>query len=289
MPLLDLVSSRPWFVAGVVALALFTLAVFALSVRSLRPEHAVVFAVFLYLAFAAERNVLLFAWIAAPLCAVYLDALLGGQRRGVRTAQVAGGLALGLMLAAAAAVHGQVVSRFPHSGLSPFRFGEGAVEYLARYPVPGAMFNSDRAGGYALWRLYPPKRVFMDGRFALRTTQTFTDYLRAFDSPAYFETVRARYDITHALVQTAVFDRYMPLAAHLYRSPAWSLAYADGSAALFVLKPLCVTAPLDLSDPATVSRLERQVRQRWSACPAVQSEALRHLQSLVGRLCPPSH
>jgi hypothetical protein len=52
----------------------------------------------------------------------------------------------------------------PGLGLEPNRFPERAVDDLARRPGIGNLYNDVAWGGYLLWRLYPPRQVFIDAR-----------------------------------------------------------------------------------------------------------------------------
>ncbi len=52
-------------------------------------------------------------------------------------------------------------------GLEPGRFPTHAAEILAAHPAIGPLYNELAHGGFLLWRLYPPRRVFLDGRMEL--------------------------------------------------------------------------------------------------------------------------
>ncbi len=49
-------------------------------------------------------------------------------------------------------------------GLEPGRFPVHLVDRLDRWPDLGHLYNNVAWGGYLLWRLYPPRQVFDDGR-----------------------------------------------------------------------------------------------------------------------------
>jgi hypothetical protein len=52
----------------------------------------------------------------------------------------------------------------PGLGLEPGRFPEKAVDDLERRRGIGNVYNDVAWGGYLLWRLYPPRQVFLDAR-----------------------------------------------------------------------------------------------------------------------------
>ena len=49
-------------------------------------------------------------------------------------------------------------------GVEPGRFPVHLAAQVHRWPGLGHLYNNSAWGGYLLWRLYPPRRVFSDGR-----------------------------------------------------------------------------------------------------------------------------
>jgi hypothetical protein len=87
--------------------------------------------------------------------------------------------------------------------LEPGRFPVKAVDFLDQAPEVGNLYNNVAFGGYLLWRLYPPRQIFNDGRNELNP-----DFLRELavarkDSRAW-SALLDRYDIDGALVR---YDR----------------------------------------------------------------------------------
>ncbi len=52
-------------------------------------------------------------------------------------------------------------------GIAPHRFPVAAANWLEQHPGIGPLYNELAHGGYLLWRLYPPRQVFLDGRMEL--------------------------------------------------------------------------------------------------------------------------
>ncbi|MBZ0114993.1 MAG: hypothetical protein K8J08_21210 [Thermoanaerobaculia bacterium] len=55
-------------------------------------------------------------------------------------------------------------------GLESNRFPVQAVDFVEAHPEIGNLYNNVAYGGYMLWRLYPPRRIFNDGRNELNPT-----------------------------------------------------------------------------------------------------------------------
>jgi hypothetical protein len=188
-----------------------------------------------------------------------------------------------VVLGAYALSHAMVLAHGPLPGSpAPFRFPQKSVAYLKSHKTPGRLFNTDRFGGYLLWKLYPAISVYIDGRFTLRGAGFLRDYCAVLEDPeSKFAIVKERYGITQASVQTAIFPIYDRLAARLYHDPSWRLVVADGSEALFVADSLAQTPRLDLGSVETVEAMVRDLRAEWSDSPALFREALFHFASFL--------
>ena len=255
--------------------------------RAVRSAHAVLAFMFLCLAIMAERNVILYFFVCAPIFSYNLAGLFDYQ--GIRgiisrppvTITLAGCAAVAL--AAYVFSHALMLSQCPkRTLLSPFRFPTGAIAVLREHPVPGTVFNTDRYGGYLLWEFYPPERVFIDGRFTLRGPRFLGDYLAMLGDPGvHFDDACTRWGISRVIMQTSVFPVYNRLAAFLYHSPHWRLVWADGSTALFIADSLARMPRLDLGAPAEIKSIVSNLGGQWRDAPAIFREALYHLANFL--------
>ncbi len=250
--------------------------------RRLRLSQALLIAGFAGLALLANRNVLLFYWVGAPICALQLApaarrlARLWPGRRGVRVVWSLNAAALALLLSCS----GLAAAR--ESSLaepSPFRVPTESVHRLAS--LPGAdVFCADHHGGYLIWQLYPRFRPFIDTRLVLRTSQEFADYLDLADFPERFAGFQARHHFGYVLLPVAFPERYLGLVAQLYRSPEWKLLFTNGSEVLFGRRDLVDAAGWDLAAPATTDRIVRELDAKLGGEPKVLAAARQHLAML---------
>ncbi len=88
----------------------------------------------------------------------------------------------------------------PGFGLEPARFPEKAVDDLARRRGVGNLFNDVAFGGYLLWRLYPPRQVFIDSRNEVRP-DLLHELARARGDEGAWLALLDRYAIDAALVR----------------------------------------------------------------------------------------
>lgn len=171
-----LVAPQPYLFAGIGMVA--ALAVFARRATGRWPALAWGLPTLLLalLALSAVRHQALFYAAAAPFAARCLAALPETRALGARAELRLALAALALMLAT-----GWWAARPPSSGplrprhggltwgfgLAPGRFPVHAADVLAAHPDVAPLYNEFAHGGYLLWRLHPPRRVFLDGRMEL--------------------------------------------------------------------------------------------------------------------------
>ena len=88
----------------------------------------------------------------------------------------------------------------PGFGIEPGRFPEKAVDDLAKRQGVGNLYNDVAFGGYLLWRLYPPRQVFIDARNEVNPG-LFHELAAARASEEGWTALLNRYGIDGALVR----------------------------------------------------------------------------------------
>ncbi|HJW91506.1 MAG TPA: hypothetical protein VJ436_12760 [Anaerolineales bacterium] len=231
-------------------LLLATFGAAGLSARRLDGGDLATLAAFAALALLARRNFGPFALVAAPVLARHLaDLRLEGlaglenwarpalQRRKLRWGSLSprwrtllnvvillllGSVALLKLLAVSSA---ELVAEAEKS-VYPL----GAVTWIKDHSPPGAIFNEYNWGGYLTWNLreYP---VFVDGRTDLFDDELLVNYLQAEAGVAGWQGALDRYGINMVLIPAGA-----GLAGALDGAPAWSVAYRDEQAAVYLRK-----------------------------------------------------
>jgi hypothetical protein len=208
-----------------------------LARRRLWLSHLLLLGGFGALALMANRNVLLFYWVATPVAILAIaprvqrlfELARARRRRWILPGAVtlAGVLAAELGLAAAAARREPSIA-----APTPFHFPTESARRLADAGARGPVFAPDHAGGYLSF-VAPDLRPYLDTRLLLHTADEYAEYLAAVDDPVRFDTLAERWQFRQVVLTTAYPDRYLGLARHLAASPAWDLASTDGSEVLF--------------------------------------------------------
>ncbi|MFL5306114.1 MAG: tetratricopeptide repeat protein [Polyangia bacterium] len=253
------------------------LIVAAAALVLLRPPlplaHVLALGVFGALALMANRNIVLFYWVLAPIGAIAVASsravLLAGRAR----TRIALAVALACELGAA----GIALAHEPRIGTpTPFHFPTESARMLAAAGASGALFAPDHDGGY-LELAVPALRPYIDTRLILHSGREYADYLALFDEPPLFDALDAREHFRYVVLTTANPDRYLGLISHLASSPAWRLLYTDGFEVLFGREG----EGLNLGDQATVAGVATGLDRRYAALPEARAAARLDLARLL--------
>ncbi|MDJ0868304.1 MAG: tetratricopeptide repeat protein [Myxococcota bacterium] len=256
---------------------------------------------FLYLALGAQRNIALFAIVAAAVAMRNLNAFLERNplpsgAHVAATGLVAAGLSLGAWDVASDRFFFRIGS-FREAGLGPFDFyyPVGATAWIERERPPGPICHHMADGGYLIHELWPDYPVMVDGRLEVFGPETFaglqvasTDRFRELDAEHQFGVVVVHY----SLLESRDFLYW------LYYNPNWRMVHVDDTAALFVRQSDERRWPeVDLDDPELFpplgdgpgpgDRVRRQARvnfyaslRRYEAALALWEETLERYPDL---------
>jgi hypothetical protein len=109
---------------------------------------------------------------------------------------------------------------------------EGAFAYLQSTNQPARAFVYYDWGGYAIWRLYPKYRVFVDGRADLYDNGILRQFRTVIELHRGWQAV-----LNDAAVGTLVVPVTSAVTQALVLDREWSNPYRDSQAVVFVRKP----------------------------------------------------
>lgn len=235
-PNFHLLISQPF------ALLIFaTFVVLALSPKKARPGELLLLCVATYAALRAWRNIPFFALVAIPLLAEHAWQLLTSrawgswlnapEKREVGTkawVQLTLNVLLlicvpiGLCVANVA----KVVAR--QTAVEEKTYPAAAVEFLRAHPESGAVYNDYGWGGYLIWKLYPQREVYIDGRADVYGDAFMEETLGASAGERNWREPLERYG-----VRTVFIKPNAPLASLLRQDAGWQSVYEDQQAVIF--------------------------------------------------------
>lgn len=239
----------------------------------------------LVLALMANRNLLLFYWVAGPIVIANLAAAAENQQgfaylRFFYKVLKNPALALAVFLVLSVPMFFSITARASISRPAPFRVPDRAIETIAALDEGGNVFNSVRYGGFLIWKLYPRLRPFIDGRIVLRSAAQFARYLDVLDHPEKFWSYSDEHDFQIAVLPVNQPNRYQKLIAALYKNTAWELVFTDGTQSVFTRNRQGL-AKVDLADKNTVAKIVASISKRFEDDAAAKDQAIVNLGLLL--------
>lgn len=182
-----------------------------------------------YLAFRSNRSIGELAIAAGTPLALLVDAAARRARLAPRAL-----LALGLALAAALVVlhaRGLVINTIFYRfglGVNAPLFPIAASDYVERANLTGRMANAPGFGGYLIWRFWPERMVFADGRL-----DVYVDVNETLVRTPWRRTLDER-GLTYAILESEEGGLGPdPLAQAIAEAPEWALVYWDDAATVW--------------------------------------------------------
>jgi hypothetical protein len=109
----------------------------------------------------------------------------------------------------------------------PEKFPAQAVQYLGKHPPKGKMFNEYLIGGYLIYAMEPPQKVFIDGRADMYGEKIFGDYRKIAHLDKETDKLLAEYEI-----DWVIFPADRPLILYLKAGGDWTEVYQDNQVAI---------------------------------------------------------
>jgi len=208
----------------------------ALSRRPKPPASLWLLVFFLHASLMFWRNLPLFCIVTAILLAPHLADILDRLRNHPAVCRWPGRAAP--LLTATFLVGGAIsqVKAIPKGNLFDVSvrrstFPEAACRFLDEHHLPGPMYNEYKWGGYLIWRFYPGRKVFMDGRAEVYFGPAFDAYYSAHNAHANWQQALDRYRVDLALVEAgSALSKAMTASSH------WQEVYRDPQSVIYIRK-----------------------------------------------------
>jgi hypothetical protein len=220
-------------------LIFLTIGALGLSSKRVRPSELLLFIATLYMTLKSQRHVAIFALVAVPLLADYLQNWItekshgrlfstaaADSERGRRMAFMLGVMFLVPLIAFAAKLKARVFDEWRQEILkAPL----GAVAYLKDHQITGNTFTDPNIwGGYVIWAL-PSNPVYIDGRIDMYGDEFVKEYLNIIWNGADWREPFDRYG-----VRVVIIEPNSALSRELLASGQWSRVFADDVAVVFI-------------------------------------------------------
>jgi hypothetical protein len=111
---------------------------------------------------------------------------------------------------------------------NPCMYAAEFISFCDEHGLKGNLFNDYSFGGYLIWRLWPERKVFVDGRL-VEFGLPFVREAWAYDRPAVWDDLESKYHFTAAVVSN--YQGYM--SKYLDSRRDWFLVYWDDNALVY--------------------------------------------------------
>lgn len=109
---------------------------------------------------------------------------------------------------------------------------EGAARFIEENRIHGRMYNDFGQGGYLIWRLFPERRVLIDGRVQAYPVEFFREFFGQMNRQEWPKFV-GKYGIGYAVVERRPYGSRIDMSA-LFDAMGWRLMYIDGISYVYV-------------------------------------------------------
>jgi len=254
---------------------LISVLVFIFRGRFISSSHIIIFGSLLYLSLSGRRHLPLYGFAIAPCVIEYLkdvDFKAAFPRLGKFFLYFAS-----IILALYLAVLGKDIvtgkhyadqSAYRWFGLGKIDYPEEAMDFLEKSGLEGNMFNDYSSGCFLIERLYPSKKVFLDGRNTIYGAKFIAEnYVDCLKDPSLFEGLVKRYDINYTFLYYGLRGM-TKLIPHLYYSQDWQLVFLDDKVCIFARNieknaDLIKKYRVDLTKRKKVANLNKYSWQRY--------------------------
>ena len=228
-------NPRPWSIYLQTTLPLWILAIAAVWYGK---THVIacsaLLLIFGYLSRDAARHELLLVITLASI-AIY-------QLRSSSTFSKRWNVVLGIILICIVAIQSQsgrsLLAYHGLLGFGSFEPAGGAVDFVEEHNITGNTYNNYGIGGYLLYRGYPDRKIFVDGRNVDYGYPFLEKAIGAAQNEVLWEEIGQEWDLTAAIL---TFDASKPEFGpypftHLHRNLDWAMVYIDDHAAVYLKK-----------------------------------------------------
>jgi len=213
-------------------------------IRKIGLVHVLVLITFTVMSMVSLRYLIFYMCAAAPILSRVIlyaaeEKYINSFFRGLKTRE---GLLYGLaFILGAVLVFSEIpaFARYEFTENATFAAPKGAADFLNSQEIYGNMFNEYGFGGYLIWRLYPDKKVFIDGRNL--ENGVYDEYnaiiIASSEHNRLWTDLLKKHGITYIIMPPLTpRGEIYPIVEKLIDMDEWALIYSDHFALVFLKK-----------------------------------------------------
>lgn len=207
--------------------------------------------IFAAIGFTAVRNIipaaLVLGFITIMNSSTYLPQKRAGNHESVYTIRIFASVLIALCFCFVLVAKGQTIESFKKilqgQSVVENRFPYAAMDFIKEKRINGHILNFPLGvGSFMIWKLWPAKKVFIDGRLEVYPKDVFEETLKALDSSLAWEALEEKYRfdsivIDHARVQQMVHAslkiKMRSFLLEISQDNDWQAVYVDSIVIIF--------------------------------------------------------
>lgn len=189
------------------------------------------------MSFTAVRVIPLFALVALPMISPLFIGRFEAVRKKASTYYIPEFMMLALLSGAIYVSYPYTILKRPI--VSSF-YPEDAVQYIQQKKLQGRFFNFSDWGGYLIWRFYPERFVFIDGRslilglYNIQHEILLGDHNKKIMGRPVYMAILDSFSVRHLLLPaTDVRGQMIPVLRSLVEAPEWRLIFVGKHSLIF--------------------------------------------------------
>lgn len=192
-----------------------------------------------YFSFTQIRYVVFFLIWAMPFAVMFLNSLKHWLRYGLLTLLISGSIGLSLILQEYNNIKN--IKNFSSENWISSYYPEAGLRFIMNNNLKGNMYNFHDWGGYLIWRFYPEKKVFIDGRqlyeYLFMQSMSIDQAVRepVIMGMPFWKAILKTYDINYMLIPAFdMLGNVSGLLGALIDDEEWIPVFFRGNSIIFV-------------------------------------------------------
>lgn len=244
---------------------------FVANFRRMSVAQLLIFLAMTYLSLKSRRHIGVFAFANMPALVCNVNAILDSRCRNgflsVAVRRIVAGvlsLALIFLMWFVASNRFYIHERSPKSfglGLAAQQFPVRAADFVEQQNLTGPLFHNYDIGGYLMWRFYPQRLTFIEGRNFVHSAESYALYRDALVKSEAWAKLMQVHNFAYAVIKhnTSAMDN---LLIRLHKDPTWRIVFLDEVAAVFVKRDWVSQMPFLREAAESYDHLGQPVSQK---------------------------
>ncbi len=234
---------HPYYIITIILTAL----TFIVNIRRIKPAYIMLYISTLYISLIANRNIAVFAFVGTAVAILNINEYCGNINICLRKKNIKNKIlfifaSLLVIILSTTWIVNAISNKHYLKVRSYCKFGFGiyediypsrAVDFIINNEIKGNILNNLGIGGYLIWRMYPERKIFIDGRSQVYGQKLLEHFFKSTKSFETLKTLLEEYNI-NIIIFNHISVNSRHLSVDIYNSNEWELVFFDDTALIFL-------------------------------------------------------